>query len=78
MDCSPPGYSVHAIFQARILEWVAMPASRGSSLPRDRICVSCIAGRFSIAEPLGKPGLSHGRRLRTVEDIILTSFMKNK
>ena len=31
MDCSPPGSSVHAIFQARILEWVAMPSSRGSS-----------------------------------------------
>ena len=36
MDCSPPGSSVHGILQARILEWVAMPSSRGSSLPRDR------------------------------------------
>ena len=35
MDCSPPGSSVHGIFQARILEWVAMPSSRGSSQPRD-------------------------------------------
>ena len=34
-DCSPPGSSVHGIFQARILEWVAMPFSRGSSQPRD-------------------------------------------
>ena len=33
MDCSPPGFSVHGIFQARILEWVALPSSRGSSLP---------------------------------------------
>ena len=40
MDCSLPGSSVHGISQARILEWVAMPASRGSSLPRDRTCVS--------------------------------------
>ena len=34
-DCSPPGSSVHGILQARILEWVATPFSRGSSLPRD-------------------------------------------
>ena len=33
MDCSPPGSSVHGIFQARILEWVARPSSRGSSEP---------------------------------------------
>ena len=35
MDCSPPGSSVHRILQARILEWVAMPSTRGSSQPRD-------------------------------------------
>ena len=35
MDCSPPGSSVHGILQASILEWVAMPFSRGSSWPRD-------------------------------------------
>ena len=35
MDCSPPGSSVHGIFQARILEWVAISFSRGSSPPRD-------------------------------------------
>ena len=40
MDCSPPGSSVHGILQARILEWVAMPSSRGSSLPRDQTCIS--------------------------------------
>ena len=34
MDCSPPGSSVHGILQARILEWAAMPSSRGSSLDR--------------------------------------------
>ena len=39
MDCSPPGSSVHRILQARILEWVAMPSSRGSSQPRDWIHV---------------------------------------
>ena len=46
MGCSPPGSSVHGIFQARILVWVAIPSSRGSSWPRDRTQVSCIAGRF--------------------------------
>ena len=45
MDCRP-GSSVHEIFQARILEWVAIPFSRGSSQPRDRIQVSHIAGGF--------------------------------
>ena len=43
------------LLQARIREWVAMPSSRGSSGPRDRICVSCTAGRFFTAEPPGKP-----------------------
>ena len=38
-DCSPPDSFVHGILQAWILEWVAMPSSRGSSLPRDRTCV---------------------------------------
>ena len=46
MDCKPPGSSVHEIFQARILEWVAISFSRGSSQPRDRTRVSCTAGRF--------------------------------
>ena len=45
MDCSLPGFSVHGIFQARVLEWVAISFSRGSSWPRDRIQVSCIAVR---------------------------------
>ena len=46
IDCSPPGSSVHGILQARILEWVAMPSSGGSSQPRDQLQVSRIAGRF--------------------------------
>ena len=48
MDHSPPGSSVHGILQARRLEWVAIPFSRGSSWPRDRTQVSCITGRFFI------------------------------
>ena len=45
MDCSPPGSSVHGILQARILEWVAISFSRGSSRPRDWTQVSRIVGR---------------------------------
>ena len=46
MVFSPPGSSVHGIFQARLLEWVAIAFSRGSFQPRDHTHVSCIAGRF--------------------------------
>ena len=45
VDCSLPGSSVHGILQARILEWVAISFSKGSSRPRDQTAVSCIAGR---------------------------------
>ena len=48
IDCSPPGFSVHRILQARILEWVAMPSSRGSSQPRDQTQVFCNAVGFFI------------------------------
>ena len=48
--CSPPISSVHEILQARIMEWVAMPSCRGSSLPRDRIHISYISciGRWVL------------------------------
>ena len=53
MDCSPPGCSVHGILQARILEWVAMPSSRGSSYPMNQTHAGepaspALAGRFFI------------------------------
>ena len=49
MDCSLPGSSIHGIFQARVLEWVAISFSRGSSWPAGRTRVSSIAGRrFTI------------------------------
>ena len=49
MDCSLSGFSVQGIFQARVLEWIAISFSRGSSWPRNRTWVSCIAGRcFTI------------------------------
>ena len=46
MDCRSPGSSVHRILQARILKWVVMSSSKGSSWLRDQIWVSCIAGGF--------------------------------
>ena len=51
MSGSLPGSSVHGIFQTRILEWVSISSSRGSSQSRDRNWVSCIASRFFTAEP---------------------------
>ena len=44
-DYSPPGSSVHGILQARILQWVAMPSSRGSSQPRDQTPYGSCTGR---------------------------------
>ena len=53
-NCSPPGSSLHGILQARILEWVTMPSSRGSSQPRNLTCVSCLlhcqAGSLPLAQ----------------------------
>ena len=60
----PTVSSVHGILQARILEWIAVPSFRGSSLLRDQThisCGSCIADRFFTTEPPGKPiGGLHG------------------
>ena len=56
MDCSLPGSSVHGLLQARILEWVAMPSSRGSSQPKDQTQVSLVAGQDSLpSDPPGSP-----------------------
>ena len=55
MDCSMPGPSLHGFLQAGILEWVALPCSKGSSRPRARTQVSPIAGRFFTTQPLGSP-----------------------
>ena len=55
MDCSPLSSSVHGILQARVLEWIAIPFSRWSSLPRDRTQVSCVSSTadwFLTSEPL--------------------------
>ena len=52
--CNPMDYTVHGILQARILEWVTFPFSRGSSQPRDQTQVSCIAGGFFTSWAKGK------------------------
>ena len=72
-DYSPLYTSVHGIFPASILEWVAISSFRGSSRPRNQTCisgVSCIAGRFFTAEPQGKP------RKFWYSPIILNSFLQ--
>ena len=53
-DCSLPGSSVHGILQARVLEWLAIASSRGSSQPKDQFRIFCIAGILFTAEPSGK------------------------
>ena len=57
MDCSPPGFSVHGISQARKLDWVAISLSRESSPPRDGTRTSYIAGRFFNTEPTAAKSL---------------------
>ena len=60
MDCSLPDSSVHGILQLKILEWVAIRFSRGSSLPRNPTQVSCIASEFfTIWVTPGSPGALH-------------------
>ena len=72
MDCSPPGSSVHGILKARILEWVAMPSSRGSSQPRDPThvsYVSCIGRQvlYHQRHPGSPPPLTGDRKKDKVE-----------
>ena len=69
MGCSPPGSSIHEILQARILEWVTMPSSRGSSQPRDQTQVSCIAGRFFTTGLPGKTSHFHAMCLVMSESL---------
>ena len=66
MDSRLPGSSVRGISQARIVEWVAMPSSRGSSPPKDQThvpCISCISTGFFITKAIGTPHLSQGPML---------------
>ena len=63
LEYSLPGSTVHGIFQARILEWVPISSSRGSSLPMDRTCISCVScivgGFFTTGNPKSSKNLSY-------------------
>ena len=59
VDCSPPGSILHGILQARILEWVAIPFSKGSFQPRDRTGSPTLQGDSLLSEPPGKPMYIH-------------------
>ena len=67
VDCSLPGSPVHGIFQARVLEWVAISFSRASSQPRDQTQVSCIVGRrftvWSTREVLIPTKVAHNQEV---------------
>ena len=54
-DCSLSGSSIHGIFQARVLEWVAISFSRGSSRAQDQTTSPAVAGEFFTAEPWASP-----------------------
>ena len=63
MNCSPPGSSAHGVLQARILEWVAVPSSRGSYWSRDQSCISYVylhwqAGSLSLVPPGKTPEMA--------------------
>ena len=82
-DCSPPGSSVHGILQARILEWVAIPASRESYRSRDKTLlsyVSCTGRRVfyhsrHLKRPMGKStSLTEHVKCRVSISIICTNF----
>ena len=63
MDCSPPASPVHGILQARILEWVTIPFSRGSPPSGIEPATSALTGGFFTTEPLGKyPSVSTYKR----------------
>ena len=65
-NCSPSGSSVHRILQARLLEWIVMPFSRGSSWPREWTWVSCIAGRFFTVWATREAPFLHKRTIQTL------------
>ena len=74
--CDPMGYTVHGILQARILEWVAFPISRGSSQPRDRTQVSALQVDSLPAESEGKPKITRVGSLSLFQGIFPTKDSK--
>ena len=80
MDYSLPCSSVHGISQARILEWVAISSSSGSSQPRDRTHISCLAGKFFTTESPQKPMsvITHSRIFFFFKLYIIVLVLPNK
>ena len=74
---SQPGSSVHGIFYARILEWIAIPFSKGSSQLRDRTRVSCIVGRYFtvLATIISIKNFQWGKEKRNVNYLAVTSSL---
>ena len=70
--CSLPGSSVHGIFQARILEWVVMPSSRGSSQPRVKPKSPSLQANSLLSETPGKPKNTGLGSLSLLQGIFLT------
>ena len=75
-DCSLPGSSVHRILQARILEWVAIPFSRGSSQPRDWTQVSCLQADTLSSEPPGSDFIQTTQVQFLGRELLITSLFK--
>ena len=75
MDCSLPDSSIHGIFKATVLEWVAISFSRGSSWPRDRTQVSRIVGRCFTIWATSKVRLWKGLRLQTIWGLTVTMWV---
>ena len=76
MGCSPPGSSVHGILYARILEWVAMPYSRGSFQPRDQTWSPTLLADFLLSEPPGKPKFQLTKLIKYSNEEIILPNMK--
>ena len=79
MDCSSPGCSVHGISQARILEWVALNSSRGSSQPRDQTRASCIGRQvlYHLSHLRNPSAASQDATVATgLEKVILIPILK--
>ena len=74
--CNCMNYTVHGILQARILKWVAIPFSRGSSQPRDRTRVSPLQADSLPIEPPGKPKNTRAGSLSLLQGIFLTQESK--
>ena len=71
-----PGSSIHGIFQARLLKWVAISFSRASSQPRDRTHVSCVAGGFFTTESLGKPRYTMKSESESVSHSVMPNSLR--